>query len=349
MTDDAAQLALGPRPPDPRTVPVNIPTPGARVTAKGTKHLKAACFLARHLSLTQRPLAHETFTTDRVTQWEHYLADSSKYEEPDEMITLKNSDASTIIEFIEDFEQALFNYEGAAGSLNYVIRDGDPPNASTDPLFGEVGSQDTSLRHEIAARAAFTQADNRHFATDNARVFDLLSKAVSSHKQVVAWIKGHRFTKDGQAAWTGFKAHYLGTSQMDGIANRAEARIEKSVYSSELPRYNFERHVTLHHKAHHNISQATGNTLMNRDKIHRFLLTIKAPFLQVPIATVKATPQLRTNWEECTNYLREFIPVGTRGTKVGIAAIGAWDALTDEQSGEDTNKRKVTPDKKSKK
>ena len=326
--NDAERTALGPKPQDPTTVPEFIPNAGAKVTAKGTKRLKAACFLARHVTLTQRhtgptmtDLDPAIFTRDRLHNWETYMADFEKHEDPEEIVKLKQQDAASVVEFIDDFEQALSNYAGAAGSLAYVIRMTDPPAAAGDPPFGEGNSIYPSIQHEIAARAAPDAARNPHFPTDNARVFDLLSEAIANHKQVLTWVKSFRATKDGRNAWTAFRAHYLGASQMDGIANRAEARIEKSVYSSEQARYSFERHVTLHHKAHQDIAQATGVDLSDRDKVRRFLLTVKAPFMQVPIATVKATPNLRTNWEECINYLRDFVPALNRFGKANSSAL----------------------------
>ena len=41
-----------------------------------------------------------------------------------------------IIEFIEEFEQTLFSYEGKAGALSYVVRTTAIPDPAEDPMFG---------------------------------------------------------------------------------------------------------------------------------------------------------------------------------------------------------------------
>jgi hypothetical protein len=57
----------------------------------------------------------------------------------------------------------------------------------------------------------------------------------------VVRLKGHTRSKDGRAAWKSFTdAHYLGSAQLDTIANRADVKIKMLVYIGEKQRYSFE-------------------------------------------------------------------------------------------------------------
>ena len=85
---------------------------------------------------------------------------------------------TTIIEFIEEFEQILFSYEGKAGALSYIVRSTAIPDPLEDPMFGEPNSIYTSPRHETAARVLVDPTVNTHFNTNNGHVFDLLNDAV---------------------------------------------------------------------------------------------------------------------------------------------------------------------------
>ena len=151
-------------------------------------------------------------------------------------------------------------------------------------------------------------ADNPHYPTDNVRVFHLLKDAISDHKSVLAWVKDYNITQDGRETWKAFRAHYLGDTQLDSLANRAENWMASTKYAAERARYNFEKHVTVHQKCHSDIEKATGTALTDRDKVRRFLWTLTADFMTIPKATIEATNNLRTNWTDCINYLRKFVP-----------------------------------------
>jgi len=137
----------------------------------------------------------------------------------------------------------------------------------------------------------------------------------------MTWIKGSAATKDGRGAFKTFKAHFMGTSELENLANKAEGKLDSSVYVGEHPRYNFEMHVTTHQRAHLDLSRAGGRELTGRDKVRRLLKSISAPNMTVPVATVRATENLRVNWDECLNYLRQFVEEKTMNRRQ-ISATG---------------------------
>ena len=182
--NEVARALLGPRPPGELTVPECVPNPGCRISVKGLKLLKGAVYLAKHRHNCGRGVAAANFTAATICRWLTYKNDYATTDEPEEHPKLTKADPAAIIEFIEEFEQTLFSYEGKAGALSYVIRTTAIPDPAEDPMFGEPNSIYTSPRHETAARVSVDATVNTHFNTDNGRVFDLLNDAVKDHQRV---------------------------------------------------------------------------------------------------------------------------------------------------------------------
>jgi hypothetical protein len=225
-------------------------------------------------------------------------------------------------DFIDEFPEHLFQYDGQGGRpLLYIIRQNvNVPAGDADPMFGEADCTYPSLRDEIMARAAHGDAQ---YQIDNSRLFEKLKEAVLQYKTVYAWIKPFSRGKDGRGAWLAFKAHYLGSSQLDTMANKAESRIENAAYHGEKPRYSFETHVSIHQQAHKQINLATGTTWTPREKVRKLLLSIHSKDMMVAVATVKANPALRGSWEETVNFLRDFVgPVPSEHRNISEASSG---------------------------
>ena len=265
--NDVARAHLGPRPPGELTVPERVPNLGCRISVKGLKLLKGAVYLAKHRHNCGHGVAAANFTAAMIRRWLTYKNDYAGKDEPEEQPKLTKADPTMIIEFIEEFEQTLFSYEGKAGALSYIVRTTAIPDPVEDPMFGEPNSIYTSPRHEMAARVSVDSTVNMHFNTDNGRVFDLLNDAVKDHQRVQTWIKSFLAKRDGRGACIAFKVHYLGSLQMDTIASTAEDKLLMSQYHGKRPRYNFECYVSVHQKAHIDIEKATGMPLSGRDKV----------------------------------------------------------------------------------
>ena len=234
-TNDVARALLGTQPLGQLTVPEHIPNPGCRISVKGLKLLKGAVYLAKHHQNCGCGVAVANFTAVMICRWLTYKNDYAGKDKPEEQPKLTKVDPTTIIEFIEEFEQALFSYEGKVGALSFVVRTTAIPDPADDPMFGEPNSIYTSPRHETAARVSVDPIINTHFNTNNGCVFDLLNDAVKDYQRVKTWIKSFLAKQDGRRAWIAFKAHYLGSSQMDTIASTAEDKLIMSQYDGERP------------------------------------------------------------------------------------------------------------------
>jgi len=222
-------------------------------------------------------------------------------------------DTASILEFIDEFPEILARFTGVGGRpLAYVIRDEEAviPEAD-DPIFGDTHSQYPSVRDEVIARADLA---GTAYKADGKRVFEILRDAISEFESVKVWLKGHVGSKDGRGAWMAFKAHYLGSAQLDTIANKADVRIETLVYTGEKTRYNFEHHVSNFKQAHLDLQKA-GNEPDGRTKVRKFLMSIKAPEMQTAVAAAQTQDAYLTDFEATINYLRRFVSSTSTSTR----------------------------------
>jgi hypothetical protein len=301
-------------------VPAQMRNPGAYIPDRAEESMKIACYMARHFLRTGRALGSEQITMGCINRFKTYRATERERKDPEDLMEL--SKPEKVQDFIDKFPEHLFQYDGQDGRpLSYVIRPNvDVPDEADDPMFGEPDCTYPSLCDEIMARAAHGDAQ---YQIDNSRLFEKLKEAVLQYKAVYAWIKPFSRGKDDRGAWLAFKAHYLGSSQLDTMANKAESRIENAAYHGEKPRYSFETHVSIHQQAHAQINLATGTTWTAREKVRKLLLSIQAKDMMVAVATVKANPALRGSWEETVNFLRDFVgPVPSEHRNISELSAG---------------------------
>jgi hypothetical protein len=289
------------------------------VAIRAVENLKTVAYVCRHLARTGRTLQTALFTKDFINDWKFVRKAEAEYEEPQETPRLSKADNSTIYEFIEDFPEQLARFTGIGGRpLAYVIRERPQvPAEADDQLYGRPGSNYGNIRDEIVQRAAHAGTP---WNEDNKRVFELLRDSISDFEEVKVWIKGFVRAKDGRGAWEAFKAHYLGSSQLDGIAERADQRIESLIYSGEKSRYTFETHVSNFMKAHLDLKKV-GNEPDGRTKVRKFLQSIRAAELQTAIGVVKSQDSYLTDFEATINYLRRFVMPITPGSRTVSAVV----------------------------
>ena len=259
------------------------------------------------------------FSKSAIKEWKELRNIEDAHEEPEEMPKLLKSSNSAILAFIEEFPEKLVSITGVGGRpLAYVIReDATVPDLATDPMYGHPDSVYESIREEVIRRAAHTGSI---FKADNGKVFEILRDAIAEHDDVKVWIKGFVKKKDGRGAWESFKAHFLGTAQLDTIADRADSRIETLVYNGEKPRYTFETHVSNFKKAHLDLARASTEP-DERTKVRKFLQSIKAPELQTAVGVVKSQDIYLKDFELTINYLRRFVSPSIKSNRT-VAAVG---------------------------
>lgn len=296
------------------------------VQVRAVENLKAVCYILRHGVRANRPIPVEYFTNDHIEQWKLDREFQEEYVEPTEAPKLVKNDETSILTFIEDFPDMLIEYTGCNGiPLAYVVREDEAvPHHSTDPMYLTEGSRYRSVREELTVRASisFTSAN---FNVDNRRVFRILLDAIKEFPDVKVWIKDFMQSRDGRAAWKAFKEHFLGSSQLDNVADRASRKLESLVYTGEKQRYTYETHVSHFKQAHLDLEKA-GAPLEERTKVRQFLKSITAAELQTAVGIVRSQRTYMTNFEETINYLRGFVTASTPGVKIAAVSHSSGDS-----------------------
>lgn len=284
----------------------NIPNPGVAVSAQAEINLKVACFMVRHYDRVDRAITAAAIDNAALTKFNVYRREQLAYKEPATLLKLKKGEK--MIRYLEAMAEHIHLYNGIDGSpLSYIIRDDAVvPAAATDPPFGSANnaSRYKTLRDEIRCRA--TQTGERYHL-DNARVFTLLNESLADFEDVLTWMHDQVAGQDGRAAWIALKAHYLGSTELETLEVLAEKRLDSHTYRGEKPRYTFEHHISIHRRAHLDIQRTTGVAMTEQVKVRKLLKSLAAPFLMTPIATIRANPNLRGNFDEAVNFIRGFI------------------------------------------
>jgi hypothetical protein len=133
------------------------------------------------------------------------------------------------------------------------------------------------------------------------------------------WSRTH--SKDGRSAWKSFTAHYLSSTQLDTIANRADVKIKTLIYIGKKQRYSFETRVSNFKQVHLDLPKA-GNEPDGRTKVHKFLQSIKAPEMQTAVAAAQTQDAYLTDFEATINYLHRFVsPASTTRSTVATTSM----------------------------
>jgi hypothetical protein len=208
-----------------------------------------------------------------------------------------------MLDFIEEFPEKLAQITGTdGGPLGYVIREDEvPPLTADGPMFGEPDCRYPSARDEVMARAPIGLPGGRSYSADNKYFFEILRDAIAEHDDVKVWIKGFVRATDGRGAWAAFKAHYLRTSQLDNIAERADLKIETCVYTGEKSSYSFETHMSIFKKAHLDL-QVAGN-----EPDGRSVSFSKASKTGAPDSSRCSTEPRQVSYRLRRNYLIIFV------------------------------------------
>ena len=130
----------------------------------------------------------------------------------------------------------------------------------------------------------------------------------------------------------------MGTAQLEAITIKAEDRMQDLNYSGERQRYTFETHVNVHQRAHNDIIRGGNPQLDGATKVRKFLRTLTAPELQVPVATVRANQAMRNDWDQTVNFLRNFISSSKVNQRVALIQTNHSDRPNSNRK----NERKVS-------
>jgi len=221
------------------------PRPGVTVSTHGRSNFKLLCHMVRHYRRTGRTLTAAEIEQGQVQHFRQSKLTEQSHENPDTTLRLIETDTEHITQYIEQFPEHLALYKGTDGHpLSYVIREVEEvPDAGDDPMFGEDDSNYNTIEDELISRGAL-MGDS--YNQDNRKVFDLLCEGIVDHSDVYQWIRPFARSKNGRQAFLAFRTHYMGDAFMNALYDKADRQLLNLRYTGERPRYNFERHVSLH-------------------------------------------------------------------------------------------------------
>ena len=102
------------------------------------------------------------------------------------------------------------------------------------------------------------------------------------------YVKAHQRASDGRGAFLGLRNHYLGSNSVNTLASGAEHTIQRTSYTHETKRWNFESYVSVHKEQHQILQQLKDDHgykgLDEGTKVRHLLAGIKADKLN----TIKA-------------------------------------------------------------
>jgi hypothetical protein len=291
--------------------PQEIPNPGINVTLRASNNLKLMCYFLRFKERTSRPVTAADITLDNIRA----LRDHKTWEESHEDVTapeLSFKDWPRTIEALEEY------LRGCLGTtklpLAYIVReDIDVPNSANDP-----SANYATLGAELIARAphvtgAIPPVHTAAYLKDRETVWQKIADLTRDH-ECWTYVRPAQRSRDGRAAFLGLKEHYLGASNVDNMASKAESKLNQAVYQGENRRWNFEKFVRLHVDQHailEGLKDQGYAGIDERSKVRILLSGVKTKELDTVKTQILASAQLRNDFARCVNLFQDFINQST--------------------------------------
>jgi hypothetical protein len=303
-----------------RRTPVNAAAPPYHVVSmRAEKHMKLTTFLARYYAKVSRTMTWQTITIANLNRMQQVKEHETAYHEPTEVP--KFDPKKPMARFIETLDA---HFRGLRGEtkipLSYVIRNDE----AIMPEGDDPDTNYTSPEDEMTARAPLFGND---YVNDNKKVFDVL-RTILVDTDPFVWIKDHQRRRNGRGAWMSLKAHYLGASRADTVANTAENQMDNTFYEGERRRFGFEKYVQVHREAHAEIAalaeEGLHDGIDNRTKVRKLTNGIRTKALDAPKATILATDALRADFDRAVDILSTFVSLSnqTRERESNVSSTG---------------------------
>jgi hypothetical protein len=184
------------------------------------------------------------------------------------------------------------------------------------------------------------------FRADNKLLWTKIA-AMTRDKPCWTYVRQHQKQQDARKAYWALYDHYLGPSNVDHMATRAESKLMTTTYTGETKRWNFERYVALH-VDQHTILQGLvqyGHTGIDpRSKVRYLIARIKTPTLDTVKTRIMSEASLRNDFDAAAGLYKDFIDQmkSSQTKEVNVAAVG-----TDlKKKGTPKNDNELDPDEK---
>jgi len=201
--------------------------------------------------------------------------------------------------------------QGTQGvALAYVTR----VNVAVLPHTDDPSTNYSSIKLEMISRCPHgTMA----YSEDSKEVWSILQRDLSKTLSF-SLIRRQANVEDGRAAYLDIDQNYCGRSKVENILEKVEGDIASTYYSEDKVNFTFETYVAIHGNTFNEMSKADNYTAPDGATIVRVLLSnisSKCPTLCVVIASIRASPTLRGDFEDAVDQLNTEVARTNMGKK----------------------------------
>jgi hypothetical protein len=175
------------------------------------------------------------------------------------------------------------------------------------------------------------------YKQDN-KAFWLKLAAMTRGKPCWTFVSQYQKSQDARKAYWALYDHYLGPSNVDLMAARAEGKLQTTTYHGEQKRWNFERYVALHVDQHTILKglMAYGHSGIDpRSKVRHLIAGIRTTTLDSVKNAVMTSPLLRVDFDATARHYKDFIDqMKSTQSEVNVATLttGGGDDSTPYES-----------------
>jgi hypothetical protein len=171
------------------------------------------------------------------------------------------------------------------------------------------------------------------FKADNKALWLKLA-AMTRDKPCWTYIRPFQRVQDGRKAFWALYDHYLGPSNVDHMASRAEGKLQSTTYTGETKRWNFERYVAMHVDQHtilHGLERYGYCGIDPQSKVRYLMGGIKTTTLDSIKATVYSNPDLRKDFAATAGLYKDYIEQAKATQPTKEAHVAAVDGSNEKR------------------
>ena len=190
-----------------------------------------------------------------------------------------------------------------------------------------------SLFEEYAKRGRMLDPNGKEYewtATIRSKVWNILYAIFNDHS-AYQYMRPHKRSKDGPAAYFSIRRHYLGANNVNNMATALEAEFDSLNYSSETRRWNFEKYTSKHVELFNTAQDLVEYGYCGIDsapRVRKFMNGIKTDTLDTVKNQVMSDQVLASDFDRVVNLFKDFLAQKKALTKSdkGFASVAVATA-----------------------
>ena len=305
--DDICSTARKPggtmeHPDSTRTTPFSdILNPGVTVPAIVAKLLKLCVYGAKYRRRLSRSLNFVALTQAELNKFDAMQTIEEAHVNLPDLSPPSSRDSMT--RWLECLESHLLQTNGIYGvPLAYIVRD----TVDVPPHLTHPATTYASRKLELITRYPHGTVE---YDEDDKSVWGILQRTLVSHVSYSS-IRRYCNQEQGREAYLALVQHYCGRSRQENILAHVEGDLHSTLYYEEKVNFNFEAYVSIHRNAFNEMDKAKDYPSPDGGTRVRQLLaniTTRDPALAASIASVRASPTLRVDFEDTVDILCQAV------------------------------------------